>query len=87
MVLGAHVVLRMTEPDFLKKMFYPRNGDNRPGPGFFECIGKFRFFSQFFIFFISLVYNENLQYCNSCMLEQISYLGKFWFLKYGPKCS
>ena len=22
-----------------------------------------------------------------CMLEQISYLGKFWFLRYGPKCS
>ena len=21
------------------------------------------------------------------MLEQISYLGKFWFLRYGPKCS
>ena len=50
MVLGAHVVLCMTEPDFLKKMFYPQNGENRPSPGFFECIGKFSFFSQFFIF-------------------------------------
>ena len=45
MVLGAHVVLCMT-----KKMFYPQNGENRPSPGFFECIGKFSFFSQFFIF-------------------------------------
>ena len=44
MVLGAHVVLCMTEPDFLKKMFYPQNGENRPSPGFFECIGKFSFF-------------------------------------------
>ena len=39
------------------------------------------------LFFISVVYNESLYYCNSCMLEQISYLGKFWFLRYGPKCS
>ena len=72
MVLGAHVVLRMTEPDFLKKMFYPRNGDNRPGPGFFECIGKFRFFSQFFICFINLVYNGSVYHCNSCVLKQNS---------------
>ena len=48
---------------------------------------KVQFFSQFFIFFINLVYNESLYYCNSCMLEQISYLGKFWFLRYSPKCS
>ena len=27
MVLGAHVVLCMTEPDFLKKMFYAENGE------------------------------------------------------------
>ena len=86
MVLGAHVVLCMTEPDFLKKMVYPQNGENRPNPGFFECIGKFSFFLRS-LFFISLVYNESLYYCNSCMLEQISYLGKFWFLRYGPKCS
>ena len=82
MVLGTHVVLCMT-----KKMFYPQNGENRPSPGFFECIGKFSFFSQFFTFFINSVYNESLQYCNCCMLLQISYLGKFWFLRYGPKFS
>ena len=35
----------------------------------------------------TLVYNESLYYCNSFMLEQISYLGKFWFLRYGPKRS
>ena len=49
MVLGTHVVLCMTEPDFLKKIFYLRNGENRPSPGFFECIGKFFFLS--FLFF------------------------------------
>ena len=87
MVLGAHVVLCMTEPDFLKKMFYPQNGENRPSPGFFECIGKSSYFFSVLYFFINLVYNESLYYCNSCMLEQMSYLGKFWFLWYGPKCS
>ena len=52
MVLGAHVVLCMTEADFSKKMFCPQDEENRPSLGFFECIGKFRlFFSQFFIFF------------------------------------
>ena len=50
MVLQAYVVLCMTEADFLKIMFCPQNGENRPSPGFFECIGKFSFFSQFFIF-------------------------------------
>ena len=44
------------------------------------------FFSVLY-FVISLVYNESFYYCNSCMLEQTSYLGKFWFLRYGPKCS
>ena len=50
MVLGAHAVLCMTEADFLKIMFCPQDGENRPSPGFFECIGKFSFFSQLFIF-------------------------------------
>ena len=54
MVLGAHVVLCMTEPDYLKIAFYPQNGENRSSLGFFECIEKFSFFSQFFIFFLIL---------------------------------
>ena len=33
-----------------------------------------------------MVYNESLYYCNCCMLEQISYLGKFRCLRYSPKC-
>ena len=48
--LGAHVVLRMTEPDLLKIMFCSQNEENRTSPGLPECIGKFSFFSQFFIF-------------------------------------
>ena len=48
---------------------------------------KVQFFFSVLYFFINLVCNESLYYCNSCMLEKISYLGKFWFLRYGPKCS
>ena len=44
------------------------------------------FFSIFY-FFPNLVHNESLYYCNCCMLQQISYLGKFWFVRYGPKWS
>ena len=51
MVLGAYGVLCMTELDFLKIMLWPQNGQNRPRLGFFECIGKFSFFSQFFNFY------------------------------------
>ena len=86
MVLGTHVVLCMTEPDFFKKMFYPQNWENRPSPGFFEWIQKFIFFLSS-LFFISVIDNDSLYYCNSCMLEHVSYLGRFWFLRYGPKCS
>ena len=72
MVLGAHVVLCMTE-----KKIYPQNGENGPSPGFFECIGKFRVFFLILYFFISVVYNESFYYCNSFILEKTSYLGKF----------
>ena len=51
MMLGAHVMLCMTERDFLKIIFCPQNGENRPSPGFSECIEKFSFFSQFFTFY------------------------------------
>ena len=51
MMLGAHVMLCMTERDFLKIIFCPQNRENRPSPGFSECIGKFSFFSQFFTFY------------------------------------
>ena len=53
MVLQAYVVLCITEADFLKIMFCPQNGENRPSPGFFECIGKFSFFLSS-LFFLSI---------------------------------
>ena len=67
MVLGA-MWCYVWQPDFLKKNVLPQKWENRPGPGFFECIGKFSFLSVLY-FFISLVYNESLYCRNSCMLE------------------
>ena len=48
---------------------------------------KVQFFFSVLYFFINLVHNESLYYLNSCMPGQISYLQKFWFLRYGPKYS
>ena len=60
MVLEALLVLCMTEPDFSKKTFYPQNGENRPSPGFFECIyRKVQVFFLVLYFFISVVYDES----------------------------
>ena len=85
-VLGAHVMLCMTEADFLKIMFCPQNKKIGQAQGCLNVQESSVFFSVLY-FFIKLVYNESLYYCNSCMLEQISYLGKFWFQRYDPKCS
>ena len=62
----------------------PQKWEKQTSPRVFEKVQSF--FSALY-FFINLVYNESLYYCNSCIFEQISYLRKFWFLRYGPKCS
>ena len=64
-----------------------QNEENRASLGLSWVYRKVQNFFSILYFFINLVYNESLYYCNSCLLEQISYLGKFWFLRYGPKCS
>ena len=76
MVLGAHVVLCMTQPDFLKKCFHPKMGKIGQAQGSLNVQESSVFFSVLY-FFISLVYNESLYYRNSYMFEQISYFGKF----------
>ena len=71
---------------FEKKCFTPKMGKIGQVQGSLNVQESSVFFSVLY-FFICLVCNESLYYCNSCMLEQISYLGKFWFLRYGSKCS
>ena len=86
MVLGVHVVLCMTARFFEKNVFPSKRG-KLARPRFLWMYRKVQFFLLVLYFFISLVYNESLYYCSFSMPEQISYLGKFWFLRYGPKCS
>ena len=52
MVLGAHVVLCMTKPHFLKTMLRPKMGKIGQAQGSLNLyIRKFSFFSQFYNFF------------------------------------
>ena len=85
MVLGAHVVLCITARFFEKNVSVPKWG-KQSKPRVLRMYRKVQFFSLVFYFVISVVY-ESLYYCNSFMLEHISYLEKFWFLRYGPKFS
>ena len=54
MVLGTHVLLTVTEPDFLEKIYLPQKWAKS---GFFEFIGKMSNY-----FFLNLVYDESLCY-------------------------
>ena len=86
MVLGTHVVLYMTARFFENRVFPSKWGKQAKARDL-RMYRKAQLFFSVLYFFINLGYNESLYYCNSCMLEQISYLEKFWFLRYGPKCS
>ena len=72
---------------FFEKNVLPPKWEKLSKPRVLWMYRKVQFFFLVLYFLISVVYNESLYDCNSCMLEQILYLGKFWFLRYGPKCS
>ena len=58
MMLGTHVLLCVTEPDFLKKIFLPKKwAKNGQKVEYFKFIGKFSHY-----FFLNLVLNESLYY-------------------------
>ena len=63
---------------FLKKVFCPKVGENGPKLGFFEFIGKKKFFWIWSIKKVYIIY---------CILVQIPYLRKILFLNYEPKFS
>ena len=83
-VLGARVVLCMTAR-FFEKNVLPSKWVKLTRLSVLWMYRKIQFFFLVLYFFINLVYNESLYYCNFCMREQISYLRKFWFLRYSPK--
>ena len=84
MVLETHMKLCVTEPDFLEKIFWPQNWENGPKMG--QKMG-----------FLNILKNFVITFCWICSImkiyiiyylpEQIPYLGKLWFPRYGPKCS
>ena len=83
-VLEIYMKLCVTEADFPEKNFLLRKlgkwTKNGPKTGFFEFIEKFCHY-----LLLTLPYDEIYFIC--CISAQIPYLGKFLFLRYGPKCS
>ena len=72
--------LCVTEPDFFFFLnFVPKNGENGPKIGFLGFIGKF---SHLF-----WIWSMKKVHIICCILALTRYLGKIWFLRYGPKCS
>ena len=64
--------------DFLERIFFAQKmGQNQ---GFLDLLENL-VINFFWIWFIKKFYNI------CCILAQIPYLGKIWFLRYGPKCS
>ena len=63
---------------FQKKIFYPQNREKWT-TDFFEFIEKF---GHEFLLNFSIMKS----YISCCVPAQIPYLGKFLFLRYGPKC-
>ena len=83
MVLGAHMLLCLTEPDFFNKIFLPKMGkmgQKCAKKGFLNLLENL-VINFFWIRSIVKVY------IICCILAQIPYLGKIWFLRYGPKYS
>ena len=86
MVLEIHMKLCVTEPDFPENFVYPQNRENGQKRGqkrFFE------FIENFLNFTINLYWIRSItKTCIFCSVPaQIPFLRKFWFLRYGPKCS
>ena len=84
MVLESHLKLCMTELDFLGNFFCPQNLENGPKmgqkQGFLNLLGNL-VITFYWIWCILEIYII-------CFVPaQIPYLGKFLFLRYGPKCS
>ena len=84
MMLETHTKLCMTEPDFLEKKFLP------PKLGEWTKMGQKQGFLNILKNFVVNFYwiCSIMKMSIICYVPvQIPYLGTFWFLRYGPKCS
>ena len=85
MVLESHVKLCVTEPDFLGKCFFP----SKIGKMDLKWANNRVFFNLLENLVINFYWIWSIMkiYIICCVPAQIPYLGKFLFLRYGPKCS
>ena len=71
------------EPDF-PEFFFPKNWENGPKMDQKQVfLNLLKSFINNFYWICSIM----KIYIICCVLVQVSYLGKFWFRRYGPKCS
>ena len=76
--------LGVTESDFPEKFFCPKNLEN--GPKMDQKEGFLNLLKKFVINFYRI--SAKMKIHIICYAPaQIPYLGRFWFLRYGPKCS
>ena len=78
-VRGPCLVVRDRARFFRKNLFAPKMGKMGQKQGFLNLLENW-VINFFWIWSIKEFYNI------CCILAQMSYLGKFWFLRYGPKC-
>ena len=78
MVIENHVKLCVTKPDFSKKFSLPRKSTKM---SFFFHI------SENFVISFGWKWSKMKDHIVINFLAQITYLPKFWFLRYGPKSS
>ena len=79
-VRGSCLVVHDRAGFFKKSLFTPRMGKMSQKQGFLNLLENLAI-NFFWIWSIKKFYNI------CCILTQIPYLGKIWFLRYGPKCS
>ena len=85
MVLELHMKVVHDKARFSrKKIFCPQNWENWQNMG--QKQGFFNLMKNFAINFYWICSIMKI-FIICCVLAQIPYLGKFWFLRYGPKCS
>ena len=84
MVLEIHMKLCLTEPDFPEKSFCPKNWENSPKIG--QKHGFLNILKNLVISFYWICSIMKI-FIIYCVPAQIPYLKKFWFRRYGPKCS
>ena len=82
MLLETHMKLGVTEADFMEKL--PQNWENELKSG--QKQGYFNLLKNLVINFYWICFLMKI-YIVFCVPAQIPYLGKFLFLRYGPKCS